>query len=426
MTIGNIGRGPPGQHQAHARVLVDLARRRSCSSAWSRDGPRRRRARKPAVALLPGRVHLHDARRVRRGRLGRQRASDERLFVDDWAGLGAAASRRRAGDDDLPAVARRHAADRRLLRQVLPVQGGDGGRRQLLLAGRRRRRSTASISIYYYLRIVTAMYFRDPMRPLAPTDGATMRAGLLLAAIAVVLLGIFPSTFVDWAGPVALKSGSASRASGVHGAPFAPAPRGACGPRSAKQAAVAEGRAAAFVPRVSRGWSWPGPLYRRLLHVSCGLEPLGPSHRSRPHDGAPRAARSAGGPARRRTRPGSKRRRSAGARIRSRLTAHARLSPSCRVVRAGRRGRRRVPGRVGVPEVRAHRGGRLQAGAGRHLVVDAEEVEEIPGELTFNQADVPGETSSSTAGPSTSIRTATAPSICAPRWSTSRWWPGGR
>jgi hypothetical protein len=32
-----------------------------------------------------------------------------------------------------------------------------------------------------------------------------MRAGLLLAAIAVVLLGIFPTQFVDWAGPVALK-----------------------------------------------------------------------------------------------------------------------------------------------------------------------------------------------------------------------------
>ena len=61
------------------------------------------------------------------------------------------------------------------------------------------------VSIYYYLRIIVAMYFRDPMRPLAPTDGVTMRAGLLLTAIAVVLLGIFPSTFVDWAGPIALK-----------------------------------------------------------------------------------------------------------------------------------------------------------------------------------------------------------------------------
>jgi len=32
-----------------------------------------------------------------------------------------------------------------------------------------------------------------------------MRAGLLITAIAVVLLGVFPGTFVDWAGPVVLK-----------------------------------------------------------------------------------------------------------------------------------------------------------------------------------------------------------------------------
>jgi hypothetical protein len=32
-----------------------------------------------------------------------------------------------------------------------------------------------------------------------------MRAGLLITAIAVVLLGIFPITFVDWAGPALIK-----------------------------------------------------------------------------------------------------------------------------------------------------------------------------------------------------------------------------
>jgi NADH-quinone oxidoreductase subunit N len=61
------------------------------------------------------------------------------------------------------------------------------------------------VSVYYYLRIVVAMYFYNPMRPFEPTEGATMRAGLLLTAIAVVLLGVFPSTFVDWAGPIVLK-----------------------------------------------------------------------------------------------------------------------------------------------------------------------------------------------------------------------------
>ena len=32
-----------------------------------------------------------------------------------------------------------------------------------------------------------------------------MRAGLLLTALAVVLLGVFPGSFVEWAGSVALK-----------------------------------------------------------------------------------------------------------------------------------------------------------------------------------------------------------------------------
>jgi NADH-quinone oxidoreductase subunit N len=65
------------------------------------------------------------------------------------------------------------------------------------------------VSVYYYLRIVVAMYFKDAVRPLEPTEGASMQVGLLITAIAVVLLGVFPSTFVEWAGPatsaVALK-----------------------------------------------------------------------------------------------------------------------------------------------------------------------------------------------------------------------------
>jgi NADH-quinone oxidoreductase subunit N len=57
------------------------------------------------------------------------------------------------------------------------------------------------ISVYYYLRIVVAMYFRDALRPLAPIDSPSMRAGLVITAIAVVLLGVFPGAVVDWAGP---------------------------------------------------------------------------------------------------------------------------------------------------------------------------------------------------------------------------------
>ena len=57
------------------------------------------------------------------------------------------------------------------------------------------------VSMYYYLRIIVAMYFRDALRPLVPIDSASMRAGLVITAVAVVLLGLFPGSVVDWAGP---------------------------------------------------------------------------------------------------------------------------------------------------------------------------------------------------------------------------------
>src|SRR5256886_15119298 len=56
------------------------------------------------------------------------------------------------------------------------------------------------VSIYYYLRIVVAMYFRDPVRPHEPFPSATMRVGLVIAVIAVLALGIFPGTLLGWAG----------------------------------------------------------------------------------------------------------------------------------------------------------------------------------------------------------------------------------
>jgi len=59
------------------------------------------------------------------------------------------------------------------------------------------------ISVYYYLRIVVAMYFRDALRPLAPTDSASTRVGLLITAIAVVFLGLFPGSFLEGAGQAA-------------------------------------------------------------------------------------------------------------------------------------------------------------------------------------------------------------------------------
>ncbi len=125
--------------------------------------------------------------------------SDERLYVDDWAGM--ATSR--------PAVALAMTIFLLSLGGVPPM-GGFFAKFYLFRAAMESPQLywlvvvgvlNSMVSIYYYLRIIVAMYFRDPVRPLAPTDGTSMRAGLLLTALVVVLLGVFPGTLVDWAGP---------------------------------------------------------------------------------------------------------------------------------------------------------------------------------------------------------------------------------
>ncbi len=128
---------------------------------------------------------------------------DERLYIDDWAGVGAAR----------PAVALAMTLFLLSLGGVPPM-GGFFGKFYLFRAAMQAPQLywlvvvgvlNSLVSVYYYLRVVVAMYFRDPARPFSPTDGVSMRAGLLLTALAVVLLGIFPSSFLDWAGAVGLK-----------------------------------------------------------------------------------------------------------------------------------------------------------------------------------------------------------------------------
>jgi NADH-quinone oxidoreductase subunit N len=129
--------------------------------------------------------------------------SDERLFVDDWAGLGT----------KRPAVALAMTIFLLSLGGVPPT-GGFFGKFYLFRAAMESPQLywlvvvgvlNSIVSIYYYLRIAVAMYFRESTRALSPTDGASMRLGILLTAIAVVLLGVFPGTLVEWAGSVALK-----------------------------------------------------------------------------------------------------------------------------------------------------------------------------------------------------------------------------
>jgi NADH-quinone oxidoreductase subunit N len=124
---------------------------------------------------------------------------DERLMVDDWAGLGAAR----------PGVALAMTIFLLSLGGVPPT-GGFFGKFYLFRAAMESPQLywlvvlgvlNSMVSVYYYLRIVVAMYFRDPLRPLAPTDSVSTRAGLIITAVAVVLLGIFPGAVIDWARP---------------------------------------------------------------------------------------------------------------------------------------------------------------------------------------------------------------------------------
>ena len=81
------GGAPPGQHQAHAGLLVDRARRLPADRRGG-GGPGRRR-RQPAVLF-----YLLAYTFTTLGAFGVVawigNRSDERLYIDDWAGLGAA------------------------------------------------------------------------------------------------------------------------------------------------------------------------------------------------------------------------------------------------------------------------------------------------------------------------------------------------
>lgn len=125
---------------------------------------------------------------------------DERLFVDDWAGVASS----RGG------VALAMTVFLLSLGGVPPT-GGFFGKFFLFKAALESPQLywlvvlgvlTSVVSVFYYLRIVIAMYFREPLRPLAPTDSASTRAALVITALAVLLLGVFPGPFVDWAGPL--------------------------------------------------------------------------------------------------------------------------------------------------------------------------------------------------------------------------------
>jgi NADH-quinone oxidoreductase subunit N len=54
------------------------------------------------------------------------------------------------------------------------------------------------VSIYYYLRVVMAMYFREPAREPTPIRSGAMTAALVIAALFVLEMGILPGHWLAW------------------------------------------------------------------------------------------------------------------------------------------------------------------------------------------------------------------------------------
>jgi len=124
----------------------------------------------------------------------------ERLLVDDWAGLGA----------QHPAVA---LAMTVLLLSFggVPPTGGFFGKFYLFKAAMEVNDGqllwlvvlgviNSAISIYYYLRIVTAMYFRDANQPFVPTRSPGLMFVIALCPVLVLELGILPGWWLRLVG----------------------------------------------------------------------------------------------------------------------------------------------------------------------------------------------------------------------------------
>jgi NADH-quinone oxidoreductase subunit N len=116
----------------------------------------------------------------------------ERLLVDDWAGLGA----------QHPAIALAMTVLLLSFGGVPPTGGffakfyifkaameaSDGQLLWLVVVGV----INSAISIYYYLRIVTAMYFRDANQPFTPTRSGPLLFVIAVCPILVLELGVMP------------------------------------------------------------------------------------------------------------------------------------------------------------------------------------------------------------------------------------------
>jgi NADH-quinone oxidoreductase subunit N len=124
----------------------------------------------------------------------------ERLLVDDWAGLGA----------QHPAIALAMTILLLSFGGIPPTGGffskfyifkaamevGDGKLLWLVVIGV----VNSAISIYYYLRIVTAMYFREANQPIVPTRSGGLLFVIAVCPLLVLELGLMPGWWLRLVG----------------------------------------------------------------------------------------------------------------------------------------------------------------------------------------------------------------------------------
>ena len=55
----------------------------------------------------------------------------------------------------------------------------------------------AAVSVYYYFRVIQAMYFKEGEAATSPIT-SSFKVGLLVLAALIILVGIFPSLVLNW------------------------------------------------------------------------------------------------------------------------------------------------------------------------------------------------------------------------------------
>ena len=202
---GQPRRRPAGVGEAHARLLEHRARRLRARRR-RRDDAHRAAGRAGQRALLPARLHRLDHRRLRRAhplrqprRRGRQLRGPRRhrQAPPRWR-----RSRSRSSCSRSPACRRRRGSS---------ASSSSSGRRWapglywlaviLLL--------NSVLGAYYYLRVLVFMYMREPAPGGAvarPMRSGYVATALVVAAVLVVVLGLWPTTSLHMAVEAALAS----------------------------------------------------------------------------------------------------------------------------------------------------------------------------------------------------------------------------